>query len=107
MEAASSNQRRNPGIDVLRGLSIVLVVFLHINIRFPILKSDLAEVLPRRLLNMVTQSGYSGVTMFFVISGFLITKHTLCRHGTLTNIDLRAFYGIYLDISRIKTTIDV
>jgi peptidoglycan/LPS O-acetylase OafA/YrhL len=32
------------------------------------------------------------VFLFFVISGFLITKHTLRRHGTLAAIDLRNFY---------------
>lgn len=83
---------RNPSIDSLRGVSIVLVVFFHIRGRFPILESDLAEVLPRRLLNLFTDNGFAGVTMFFVISGFLITKHTLRRYGSLGNICLRDDY---------------
>jgi peptidoglycan/LPS O-acetylase OafA/YrhL len=83
---------RNPGIDALRGISIVLVVLFHVKIRFPILKSDLADYLPHRLLNALTTAGFEGVFLFFVISGFLITKHTLRRHGTLAAIDLRNFY---------------
>jgi len=83
---------RNPGIDSLRGISIVLVILFHVKIRFPILKSDAADWLPHRLLRALTESGFEGVSIFFVISGYLITKHTLRRHGTLAKMDLRGFY---------------
>jgi len=85
-------KKRNPGIDALRGLSIVLVVLFHIKIRFPILESDLADILPHRLLELLTNNGFEGVFIFFAISGFLITKHTLRRAGALAQIDLRSFY---------------
>ena len=85
-------KKRNPGIDVLRGISIVLFILFHVKIRFPILKSDLAELLPRRLLQALTSSGFEGVYIFFVISGFLITKHTLRRNGELSQVSLRSFY---------------
>jgi peptidoglycan/LPS O-acetylase OafA/YrhL len=76
----------------LRGISIVLAILFHVKIRFPILKSDAADWLPHRLLRALTESGFEGVSIFFVISGFLITKHTLRRHGTLAKMDLRSFY---------------
>jgi len=47
---------RNPGIDALRGMSIVLVVLFHVKIRFPILKSDLA----RQALEAMQEGGAAG-----------------------------------------------
>ncbi|HTM27906.1 MAG TPA: hypothetical protein VL097_00930, partial [Rhodanobacter sp.] len=42
---------RNPGIDLLRGLAIVLVVFNHLGLRIPLKKTALADVLPTWLLS--------------------------------------------------------
>lgn len=41
---------------------------------------------------MIARNGNYGVTMFFVISGFLITQHTLQRSGSLAQIKLKDFY---------------
>lgn len=41
---------------------------------------------------MIARKGNYGVTMFFVISGFLITQHTLQRSGSLAQIKLKDFY---------------
>ncbi len=41
---------------------------------------------------MIARNGNYGVTMFFVISGFLITQHTLQRSGSLAQIKLEDFY---------------
>ena len=41
---------------------------------------------------MIARNGNYGVNMFFVISGFLITQHTLQRNGFLAQIKLKDFY---------------
>ncbi|HYR49133.1 MAG TPA: acyltransferase [Candidatus Eisenbacteria bacterium] len=87
-----SDVPRNPGIDVVRGLSIALVIVHHVAIRIPLRKTLLATVLPVRLLNALTSNGYEAVFVFFVVSGFLITTNALGRWGRLDAIDLRAFY---------------
>ncbi len=83
---------RDPGIDLLRGLSILLVVVHHMAIRVPLGKSALADGLPAWLLDGLQWNGFEAVFLFFVISGFLIASNSLARWGTLAAIDARAFY---------------
>jgi peptidoglycan/LPS O-acetylase OafA/YrhL len=84
---------RNAGIDLLRGLAIVLVVFNHLGLRIPLKKTALADVLPTWLLSRLNYNGYEAVFVFFVISGFLIAGNALRRWGSLERIDMRAFYA--------------
>jgi peptidoglycan/LPS O-acetylase OafA/YrhL len=84
---------RNPGIDLLRGVAILLVVLLHLRIRIPVKDSLVADVLPDWLVTAFTDRGHEAVYLFFVISGFLITTHTLLRWGALDRIDVRAFWA--------------
>lgn len=85
---------RNSAIDVLRGLSILLVILHHLALpfRLPLGAGVLGDTLGRRLVGALSYNGYTAVYIFFVISGFLIAKRTLERHGTLAAIDLRSFY---------------
>jgi len=83
---------RNPGIDLLRGISILLVMLNHIGLRMRLAHGVLAAFMPKLLLNDLNFNGGEAVLIFFVISGFLITSNSLSRWGSLARIDLRAFY---------------
>jgi len=86
------NNNRNTGIDVLRGISILAVILLHLNIHFGLKDTFLKEVLPKRLFTMLFWSGYYGVVIFFTISGYLIANSILNRWQTLDKIRLKKFY---------------
>lgn len=85
---------RNFYLDLLRGLAILLVIIHHLalSFRLPLNTSLLADYLPKRLLNGLSYNGYEAVFVFFVISGFLITKRILQQYGELNAIHLKAFY---------------
>lgn len=86
--------RRNAGIDVLRGLAVLLVVLHHIHLRFVLNRYDVAALLPKPLARVLFWSGYYAVIVFFVISGFLITSLSIRRWSALGRIDARAFYAM-------------
>lgn len=88
----STTSARNPGIDLLRGISILLVMLNHIGIRIRLMKGVLAAVLPKQVLIDITYNGGEGVIIFFVISGFLIATNSMQRWGSLGRIDARVFY---------------
>jgi peptidoglycan/LPS O-acetylase OafA/YrhL len=81
-------------IDFLRGLSIVAVILLHINVRIPFQNSFIGQHLSPSVSLILFWSGYYGVIVFFVISGFLITTSSIKRWGNLKNIRYDQFYLI-------------
>ena len=72
---------RNPQLDGLRALAILLVIFAH------------ALRLPRGDVNSGREAiGEIGVSVFFVLSGFLITTLLIGERKKTGTIDLRAFF---------------
>lgn len=84
---------RNRRIDLLRGVAILLVLFHHFCIAYPLGHSALGTLLTPDGVRAVARNGNYGVTLFFVISGFLITSTTLARWGSLAAMQARAFYA--------------
>jgi peptidoglycan/LPS O-acetylase OafA/YrhL len=67
--------RHRPELDGLRGIAVLIVLASHTG-----------------LLGYRDAGGQAGVTLFFVLSGFLITSLLLVEFGHNGRVDLRAFY---------------
>jgi peptidoglycan/LPS O-acetylase OafA/YrhL len=59
---------RLSGVDVLRGLSVLLVTLHHIHLRFEVNGYGVDKVLPKTLNQVLFWSGYYAVIAFFVLS---------------------------------------
>ncbi|MEO9482759.1 MAG: acyltransferase [Ekhidna sp.] len=92
MNTDQHSEKRNIGVDILRGVSILLVILLHVNIHFGLKNSFLAEELSSKLFSFLFWNGLYGVVIFFTLSGYLITTSILKRSASLSAINLRQFY---------------
>lgn len=81
-------------VDLLRGLSILAVVLLHSWLRFFLNGVQVGTGLPKWLSHLLLRNGGNGVTVFFAISGFLITLTSVRRFGGLSGMQPRLFYRI-------------
>lgn len=78
---SSGALRYRPAFDGLRGLGIALVLAEHIDI-----SGNLG-------ISLLRNSGSVALTMFFALSGYLITSLLLVELNRRGRIDLRGFYG--------------
>jgi peptidoglycan/LPS O-acetylase OafA/YrhL/lysophospholipase L1-like esterase len=70
----SSSLRYQPALDGLRAVSVVMVLLFHAGFAW-------------------MGGGYLGVSIFFTLSGFLITTLLLVEHDSTGSVSLRRFYS--------------
>ena len=83
---------RNAQVDFLRGVAIILVLLLHFALAYGLMNCPLRPYVGVEALRAVFYNGNYGVTVFFVISGYLITSMSLARWGEPSQINARQFY---------------
>jgi peptidoglycan/LPS O-acetylase OafA/YrhL len=85
---ALRNKGHIAGIDGLRAIAIIFVIFCHANFEFGGLAPP--NRIDRIFANIFSE-GWSGVELFFVISGFLITRILFRTKGSATYY--KSFYA--------------
>jgi peptidoglycan/LPS O-acetylase OafA/YrhL len=85
---------RFEGVDVLRGFSILSVVLLHLWLKMHFAGFGIGHWLPQWVAFRIFRNGDNGVTVFFAVSGFLITLTSLRRFETLAGMQAVRFYRI-------------
>ncbi|WP_144021922.1 acyltransferase family protein, partial [Burkholderia pseudomallei] len=85
-------KKRSDGVDLLRGIAILLVLILHFHLtyRLHVLPFDVPWL--SGAIKAISRNGNYGVTMFFAVSGFLITSTSARRFGSLGAIRPATFY---------------
>jgi peptidoglycan/LPS O-acetylase OafA/YrhL len=83
---------RNRAIDLMRGGAILVVIFSHFTWFF----SDpqfAPGIVPSAWLEALRLNGSLGVSMFFVLSGYLITDTVMERSGRLGDVRILPFFS--------------
>ena len=74
------NSERLHGLDHLRATAIILVMFFHYGRGIP------------DWLKPIAQIGWTGVDLFFVLSGYLIGYQLLKEYKNSSDLDFKRFY---------------
>ncbi len=81
-----------PSINGIRAISIIMVVIGHLSLHNNIIGPlDDYPILVRPFLQLLSDA-HLGVSIFFVVSGFLITKVLLAEYKKKSTISFRTFY---------------
>lgn len=88
MENTSSHLRHVPALDGIRGVAVLWVILFHATMH-----AQLGEMVPwwERWIHPLLRYGWAGVDIFFVLSGFLITRILL--HARFRENYFRNFYA--------------
>jgi peptidoglycan/LPS O-acetylase OafA/YrhL len=85
--------KRSSRVDVLRGLAILSVLLLHFSLTYHLADGPWTVLIPAAFIRALVNNGNYGVTLFFVMSGFLISSNNLRRFGALSAVRLSSFYA--------------
>ncbi len=88
----TSSGSRNLYVDLIRGISIILVLLLHFALAYHLSDSILGTIFSKKAVSSIVSNGNYGVTMFFAISGFLITSKSVERYNGLGKVNALSFY---------------
>ena len=93
MQQQASQRYKN--IDALRGLAAILVLILHVGEYF--LRNREIEAKGRGLLDFFVYQdlGRIGITIFFIISGFVISKSFNTKRKELRSFLIKRFFRLY------------
>lgn len=76
--------RKIPSLDGVRALSCLFVIFGHFSYLYaPVLSQEFGKTIGLTIAYMFGNQ-YTGVTFFFVLSGFLITSILIEEHKKMT-----------------------
>ena len=80
--AVSDKGQRLSGLDHLRAAAIILVVLFHYDYYYGV----------PEWLAYISRFGWSGVDLFFVLSGYLIADKLFCGLEAGGKVDFKGFY---------------
>jgi peptidoglycan/LPS O-acetylase OafA/YrhL len=82
MESSVSDKNRLDGLDTLRAIAIIIVLMYHYKV----------VVSPENLFGFMSTLGWTGVDLFFVLSGYLIGNQVLSAFAKGQDFSLKLFY---------------